>query len=95
MKKGLLMKHRLLYVDAMHDGEGWSWNNWYTLDEIDLADNLTEKDYFTYLLSEGWLTSSAIFDKNVCIFDDGYNIEVQDVINDAKPVLALCYGEYL
>lgn len=86
-------KFTLLAVDALNDGEGWTWDSWYTLEEdIFFLGFPDDKRVLEFLRRAGYLKKGVGL--NRCyIDDDGYNL----VITERKshmPILALCYGEH-
>lgn len=89
------MKTRLLSIDAWRDYEGWTWNNWYTIEEgifWDLSKPMSTRRILKCLRDWGYLSDKS--KGKVSIDDDGYYIVIVDR-NTHEPIFALCYGEYL
>ena len=87
------MKARILSIDAWHDGEGWQWNNWFTIQEtIDVPDNATNRQILKLARDEYGILNDASKGK-VGIDDDGHNIVILNK-NTREPLFAFCYGEY-
>ena len=83
----------LLSIDAWRDGDGWTWNAWYTLEKgiIMGADEITPRKICKFLRDSGFLSESS--KGKVCVdmhneIVDGYLIEVLDK-STREPVFAL------
>ena len=88
------LKCHLLSIDAWRYENGWSWNNWYTLEEnIFIPEGLGNRELIRFF-RENLNVLSDYSKGRVEIDDDGYNIVVCNR-NTHEPLFALCYGEYL
>lgn len=86
-------KFTLLSIDAWREMEGWTWNNWFTLEKgifIPL-DRLTPRHIFKFLRKCEYLTDES--KGKLSLDDDGHNIVIQ-LKSTGQPLLALCYGEH-
>lgn len=84
---------KVLSIDAWgNKKEGYDWNNWYTVGNIDKADFeklKTDKDFRLWFKHNGYTTNAIA--RHSIIEDDQYNI----IICDAKthcPLFAIEYG---
>lgn len=83
---------RILSIDAWRQPEGWTWNAWYKVGEINratLASLTTNRAILRYLRSAGYLTDYS--KGRVGVEDDGYNLTVYQR-GDGQPLLAIEYG---
>ncbi len=82
---------RILSIDAWRDGDGWTWNQWFNVGEIDLdAVNIDNaRQLLKYMRSEGYLKASSA--GRAAIEDDGYNVVILDK-NTREPIFAIEYG---
>lgn len=87
---------KVLSIDAWHEADGWAWNNWFKVGEIDKAtfESLkTNRAILAWFRSEGYLYDAS--KGKVSVDDDQYNIVVCDRSN-GRPLFAIEYGpEYL
>ena len=89
-------KTKLLNVDAWHDGEGWTWNNWHTIEDgIYLHETVMQsaRKLLKFCRENLRILSNESKGK-LSIEDDGYNVVVL-VRGTNEPLFAFCYGEYL
>lgn len=83
---------KILSIDAWREQYGWTWNNWFTVGEIDKttfeALN-TNRKILNWFRSEGYLNEGS---QGLCsVDDDQYNIVVCDRSN-GRPLFAIEYG---
>ena len=85
------IKFDLLSIDAWRDCEGWSWNQWFTVETGIYFEEreLTPRKILAALRKWGFLTEES--KGRLAINDDQYNIVIEDK-NTHEPLLALCYG---
>ena len=89
-------KTKLLNVDAWHDGDGWTWNNWHTIEDgIYLHETVMQsaRKLLRFCRENLRILSNESKGK-LSIEDDGYNVVVL-VRGTNEPLFAFCYGEYL
>lgn len=81
---------KVLSVDALHDGNGWSWNSWHNVGEypLTLLDESPRK-IIKWFRDNGFLADASR--GRVAIEDDQYNLVVVDRSN-GQPLFALEYG---
>lgn len=93
MKEPTYRKFTLLTIDAWNSPDGWTWNNWFPLEEGIFIDEkcLTPRRIIKRL--RDWSYLSDYSKGRVYIEDDGYNLVVH-LKSNHKPLLALCYGEH-
>jgi len=90
-----MIKTTLYQVDSWHDGFGWSWNNWWKLEE-GIWLNPTVLDSARLLLRfcrDNLQILSEESKGKLCIEDDGYNVCVN--LRNGQTIFAFCYGENL
>lgn len=66
----------ILSIDAWNSPDGWQWNQWFKIGEIDLAtlETLdTDQKLVDWMASEGYLNAGLTVGKNVEVDDDQYN----------------------
>lgn len=83
----------ILSIDAWRDGEGWTWNNWFRVGSIsvaELATLKTNRQILAYMRREGYLSDYSA--GRVTVDDDQYNLVICDRGN-LMPVFAIAYGE--
>lgn len=81
----------ILSVDALHDGQGWSWNAWYKIGTIDKQtfESLdTTRKLLKWMRQEGYLSDYS--KGRVVVEDDQYNICFQEW--NGRTVFAIEYG---
>lgn len=81
---------QLLSVDAIRDGEGWTWNNWFKLARVP-ASLLDAKPRVLFRELRKLDVLSEESKGKLCIEDDQYNIVIMRK-NTRQPILALEYG---
>jgi hypothetical protein len=89
-----MIKTRILSIDAIPDDCGWQWNAWFTIEDevfFDGWDRLKPRPLLRYLRDIGTLTDYS--KGRLSIEDDGYNVVIC-LKSNAKPLIAVCYGEY-
>jgi hypothetical protein len=95
MNDNTYIKTKLLSIDAWRDDGGWTWNNWFNIEDgIYFQKEVlsSARQLLAYCRKSGWLTEQS---KGRCaIEDDGYNVVIIDK-NTQEPLIAFCYGEYL
>lgn len=79
---------KVLSIDAWRDGNGWTWNQWFHIGNLDTLPESTRKA-LNLLRRKGYLGSGSA--GRVAIEDDGYNFVVVDK-NTREPWLAVEYG---
>ena len=83
---------RILSIDAWRDGDGWQWNNWFSVGKIDAVtlDTLkTPRQILAWFRAEGYLAHDS---GGKCeIDDDQYNIVVCER-GSHMPLYAIEYG---
>lgn len=87
---------RILSIDAWREDFGWTWNNWFTVDEISLEtfQSLdTNRKVISFLRNELNLLSESSKGR-VRIVDDNYNLMIEDRSN-GRPLYAIEYGAEL
>lgn len=94
MKNEIYTKFRLLSIDAWRDDVGWSWNNWYSLEQdiFILESELTARKILSMLRKWNYLNDNS--KGKLAIDDDGYNINIINK-DTFEPIFALCYGEFI
>ena len=88
------IKTKILSIDAISDGCGWVWNDWYTINSevlFDGWDKLKPRPLLKYLRDIGILSDHS--KGRLSIDDDGFNVIICRK-SDRMPVIAVCYGEY-
>jgi hypothetical protein len=83
---------KILSIDALHDGEGWSWNSWHQVGEISKEDFealKTAKQTATRFFESGYTTTDDM--RKLDIDDDGYNVTLCEK-KSGMPVFAIEYG---
>ena len=85
------MKLKILSIDAWRDGSSWTWNNWYTVGELDTkAVNIdNNRALLKYMRAEGYLTEAS--KGKVYIDDDQYNLVICERSNH-RPLFSIEYG---
>jgi len=89
-------KTKLLNVDAWHDGDGWTWNNWHTIEDgIYLHETVMQsaRKLLRFCRDNLRILSNESKGK-LSVEDDGYNVMIL-VRGTHEPLFAFCYGEYL
>jgi len=67
--------YRLLSIDAWRNEDGWTWNNWYTIEEdIYLGYPITNRKLLAFCRRNGWLSEES--KGKLIVEDDGYNIVI-------------------
>lgn len=83
----------ILSIDAWHDGEGWTWNQWWKVGEIDLATLATltnNRKILRYMRAEGYLSADSA---GLCAVNNNqYNLVICERSN-MMPLFAIAYGE--
>lgn len=83
---------RVLSIDAWGNSEdGYDWNAWYKVGEIDketFESLKTDSDYLQWYIDNGYINNIPSL---VCINDDGYNIVLIDA-KTSEPLFAIEYG---
>lgn len=95
MKNDNYYKTKLLSVDSWHDGDGWSWNNWQTIEDgIYLHESVlnSSRKLLKYCREKLEILTADSKGK-IQIDDDGYNVNIQ--LRSGETLFAFCYGEYL
>lgn len=83
---------KILSIDAWRDGDGWTWNDWFTVGDItkeEFETLKTNRQIIRYFRAEGY-----IGDKSkglVGVDDDQYNIVIT-VRKNNRPLYAIEYG---
>ena len=88
-------KTKLLSVDDWHDGFGWSWNNWNTVEDgIYFEESIlaSPRKLLKFCREKLEILTNDSKGK-VKIYDDGYNVNIQ--LRNGQTFFAFCYGEYL
>ena len=87
-------KINILQIDALHDGHGWFYNNWFSLSERTIGDDIlnSNRKLLRYLRDQEFLSDAS--KGQLSVYNDGYNIEIR-IKSNQKPIYALCYGQYL
>ena len=90
-----MIKTHLLQVDDWHDGESWSWNNWFKLEEgIYLHESTLNSSRKLLRFCRDKLEILTNESKGkIKIEDDGYNVNIQ--LRTGETLFAFCYGEYI
>jgi hypothetical protein len=90
-----LIKTNLLSVDALNDGDGWSWNNWHTIEEgIYLSeDTLSSPRKLLKYCRDVLQILTPESAGQLQIEDDQYNVCIQ--LRTGQTLFAFCYGEFL
>jgi hypothetical protein len=85
-------KFKLLSIDAWRDECGWTWNNWFELEDgIYFADShISTRRILRALRRWGYLSDES--KGKVTIDDDGYNLVIQNR-KTFEPIFALQYGD--
>lgn len=80
----------VLSVDALRDGQGWSWNMWHNVGQypVDLLDK-SPRQILKWMRDEGYLSESS--KGRAAIEDDQYNVVIVDR-STGQPLFALEYG---
>lgn len=82
----------ILSIDAWNYGDdGWRWNNWYKIETIskDEFERIKkEEGFIQWFINEGYVKN---FPDKLEIYDDGYNVEIQDK-ETGEPLFAIEYG---
>lgn len=69
----------------------WSWNNWHSVGDCDLADLPSDNDaILRYMYDNGFISAAGL--AGCEIDDDQYNYVVTDK-SDGRPLYAIAYGE--
>lgn len=82
---------RILSIDAWNSEEGWNWNAWYCVGEIDKQEFeriKREEGFITWFIGQGYVMN---YPDRLEIEDDGYNIVMQDK-ETGEPLFAIEYG---
>ena len=83
---------RILYIDAWRNRDGWDWNDWRKVGEID-RDVFETLDNNRKLLK--WLRENSILSENsagnVRVEDDGHNLVICNRHNN-RPLIAIEYA---
>ncbi len=67
--------YRLLSIDAWRNEDGWTWNNWYTIEEdIYLGYPITNRKLLAFCRRNRWLSEES--KGKLIVEDDGYNIVI-------------------
>jgi len=89
-----LIKTRVLSIDAWRDYDGWTWDNWFTIEEgVYLPEGITNRALIKFARDNMGLLNEKSKGR-VTVDDDGYNLVIIDK-NTKEPLFAFCYGEYL
>lgn len=81
----------ILSIDAWRDDSGWTWNNWFKVGTIRVADIPAKpRGIFHYMREHGYL--SPVSRGRVSLEDDGYNAVIC-ARGTGEPVYAIAYGE--
>jgi hypothetical protein len=82
---------QILRVDCLHDGNDWSWNNWWKIGAIskdDFEKLDTNRKLLKYMRDNDYLNQSSI--RRIKVYDDQYNVCFQD--RSGCTILAIEYG---
>ena len=88
-----MRKYKVLSIDAWAEGESWTWNNWFHVDDYDekidgeLSDDNALKFLLCNFIKEKYWTDYEIE-------DDQYNIVLINK-ESRKPIVAIEYGSQL
>lgn len=79
---------RVLYIDAWGNNEdGWEWNSWYVIGDIDKEEFESVNDYKQWFIDGGYVNEKFPLE----IKDDGCNVVVCDK-ETSEPLFAIEYG---
>ena len=88
-----MIKTTLYQVESLNDGMGWSWNNWWKLEEgiwFDPSVLDSARKLLKYCRDKLQILSEESKGK-LCIDDDGYNVCIN--LRNGETIFAFCYGE--
>ena len=78
--------YTLLSIEAWRYDEGWTWNNWFKIEEdIYIEEPTNVRSLLKFMRRNGWLSDES--KGRVELEDDGYNIVIQDR-NTHEPIFA-------
>lgn len=80
----------ILSIDAVNDGDGWSWNDWHKVGTVS-ADSLewSTRQTLAYFRNEGYLCEGS--QGQATVEDDQYNIVICERYS-RRPLFAIEYG---
>ena len=77
--------YTLLSIDAWRYDEGWTWNQWFNIENDIYLEDISPRKLFKFMRRNGWLSDES--KGRVELEDDGYNIVIQDR-NTHEPIFA-------
>jgi hypothetical protein len=83
---------KILSIDAWKTPDGWTWNNWHKVGEIDkekFESLVTTRQILAWMREEGYLSDHS--KGRVSINDDQYNLVIVGK-NTLEPLFAIEYG---
>ena len=82
---------KVLSIDAWRDGDGWFWNNWFHVGDIDAEEiNLdSARDVLRQMRERGYMAEGS--QGLAAIDDDGYNVVII-ARGTREPLFAIEYG---
>jgi hypothetical protein len=89
LENGTIFK--ILSIDAWRDMEGWTWNNWFEIEEGIYIDKKCQTPRKIFKLLRDWGFLSEDSKGKIYMDDDQYNLTIHDKATGC-PVLALEYG---
>jgi hypothetical protein len=85
-----MKKYRILSIDAWRECEGYTWNNWHKVGDIDKdAIHWNARKLLKYFRDNGFLTDKSA--GKCAIDDDQYNIVIIER-STRRPLFAIEYG---